>query len=637
MLNKPYYITTAIAYTSGKPHIGNVYEIVLSDSIARYKRERGYDVFFQTGTDEHGLKNAQKAQEKNVTPQQHVDEIAGVIKDLFDLMNISYDKFMRTTDPYHKEQVSKAFKKMVDQGDIYKSVYEGWYCVSCESFYTESQLDENGNCPECHGNVHKEKEESYFFKLSNYTDYLKDYFQEHPEFIVPKIRENEMVNNFLNPGLQDLAVTRTTFDWGVQTFDENHVIYVWLDALMNYITSLGYDVDGNHGELFKKYWPADVHVVGKDIVRFHTIYWPAFLKALDIPQPKQVFGHPWLLVGDAKMSKSKGNVIYADDLAKVFGIDAVRFVMLHEMPYDRDGHLTKEHIIEHINTELANTLGNLVKRTLSMSNKYFDGVVRRTDSTTEFDQDLISKVEFLGDRVQAYMDEYKVSDAIDEIMETLRRCNKYIDETTPWNLAKNPETVPTLNTVLYNLLESIRICAIQLRPFIPETATKILTELNTQETSYETSLVFGRLEEGIKITSSPSTLFERFDAEKTLELLNQDPNKLVIEHKPEITIEDFDKLELRKGTVLKCEQHPNAEKLLVFDVDLGDKVVQIVSGIAESYDPKELLHKEVLVCVNLKPIKLRGVMSNGMILSAHHGDKYQVVEIPNVDNGAQIS
>lgn len=638
MTKKPYYITTAIAYTSGKPHIGNVYEIVLSDSLARFKREQGYDVFFQTGTDEHGLKNAQKAQEKGVTPQQHVDEITGIIKNLFDLMNISYDKFMRTTDPVHKEQVSKAFKKMFDQGDIYKSFYEGWYCVSCESFYTESQLDENGHCPECHGEVHKEKEEVYFFKLSEYTEKIKQYYVDHPEFITPKIRENEMVNNFLNPGLQDLAVTRTTFDWGINTFDEKHVIYVWLDALMNYITSLGYDVDGNHGELFKKYWPADVHVVGKDIMRFHTIYWPAFLMSLDIPLPKQVFGHPWLLVGDAKMSKSKGNVAYADDLAEIFGVDAVRYIMLHEMPFDRDGHVTNELMIERINTDLANILGNLVKRSLSMTNKYFSGVVNKTDQTTEFDDDLINKVSTLASKVEQKMDQYKVSDALGEIIEVLRRCNKYIDETTPWVLAKEESDVPKLNTVLYNLLESIRICAIQLRPFMPETAQKILSELNTQETSYESSLSFGHLEQGIKVTENPSTLFVRFDVNETLEKLQpkQAPQK-VIEHKPEISIEDFDKIELRKGTVLKCEQHPNADKLLVFDVDLGDKVVQIVSGIANSYKPQDLLNKEVLVCVNLKPIKLRGVMSQGMILSAHNGDKYQVVEIPTVENGSQIS
>lgn len=636
MNKKPYYITTAIAYTSGKPHIGNVYEIVLTDALARYKREQGYDVFFQTGTDEHGLKNAQKADEKHVTPQQHVDEVATIIQNLFDLMNISYDKFMRTTDITHKEQVSKAFKKMFDNGDIYKSVYEGWYCVSCESFYTDSQLEEEGVCPECHGEVHKEQEEAYFFKLSEYTQKLKDYFKDHPEFIVPKLRENEMVNNFLNPGLQDLAVTRTSFDWGIHTFDEKHVIYVWLDALMNYITSLGYDVDGNHGELYKKYWPADVHVVGKDIVRFHTIYWPAFLMALDIPLPKQVFGHPWLLVGDSKMSKSKGNVVYADDLAEVFGVDAVRYIMLHEMPYDRDGHLTPEIIIERINTDLANILGNLVKRSLSMTNKYFDGYVRQTGVSTEFDADLINKANNLHRKVEEKMDQYRVQEAISEIIEVLRRCNKYIDETTPWILAKDEENHDKLNTVLYNLLESIRICAIQLRPFLPETSDKILKELNTNETSFESSFSFGHLETGIQVTDIPSTLFTRFDVQETLEKLAPKPKKQ-LEHKPEITIDDFDKIELRKGTIIKAQQHPNADKLLVFDVDLGDKVTQIVSGVASTYKPEDLLNKEVLVCVNLKPIKLRGVLSSGMILYASIDGKYQVVEVPNVEDGTSVS
>lgn len=635
MSKKSYYITTAIAYTSGKPHIGNVYEIVLTDSIARFKREQGYDVFFQTGTDEHGLKNAQKAQEKGLSPQKYVDEVAGIIQNLFDTMNISYDKFMRTTDPYHKEQVSKAFKKLVDTGYVYKSIYEGWYCVSCESFYTDSQLDEEGRCPECHSEIHKEKEESYFFKLSEYTDKLKEYYASHPEFIQPKLREREMINNFLNPGLQDLAVTRTSFDWGIETFDEKHVIYVWLDALMNYITSLGYDVDGNHGELYKKYWPADVHVVGKDIMRFHTIYWPAFLDALDIPQPKKVFGHPWLLIGDAKMSKSKGNVMYADDLAEVFGVDAIRYIMLHEMPYDRDGHLTLETIIERINTDLANILGNLVKRTLSMTNKYFDGIVEKTEAKTEFDESLIELASSLANRVEIKMETFHVAEAISEIMDTFRRCNKYIDETTPWILAKDEKDHDTLRTVLYNLLETIRIAAIQLRPFIPETSEIILKELNTNETSYQSSLTFGLLENKTKVTTEPSTLFVRHDVQTTLEKFEK-PVK-VIEHKDEITIQDFDKIELRKGTILKAEQHPNADKLLVFEVNLGDKITQIVSGVASTYKPEELLNKEVLVCTNLKPIKLRGVESNGMILYASVDGKYQVVEVPHVEDGTQIS
>lgn len=632
--NKPYYITTAIAYASGKPHIGNVYEIVLADAIARYKREQGYDVFFQTGTDEHGLKIATKAQEKGVTPQQYVDEVSSQIQALFDMMNISYDKFMRTTDPIHKEQVSKAFEKMVKKGDIYKSVYEGWYCVADESFFTDAQLDENGNCPDCGRPVHKEKEESYFFRLSNYTDQLRQHIETHPQFIQPVQRKNEMINNFINPGLQDLAVSRATLKWGIETFDPNHVIYVWLDALMNYITSLGFEVDGNHGELFNKYWPADLHLIGKDIVRFHTIYWPIFLMSLDIELPKQVFGHPWLLVGDSKMSKSRGNTIYADDLTKVFGVDAVRYIMLHEMPFERDGHVTKESIIEHINTELANVLGNLVKRTLSMTNKYFDGIVMNSNTPGDFDKELIEMASTLAQKVSNKMETLHVQEAISEIMEVLRRCNKYVDETTPWALDKDPETRPRLQTVLYNLLESIRIAAIQLRSFLPETSDKILNELNTNQRSFESSKQFGLLESGIVITKEPSVLFARYDIQKTLELL--DVEKVVIEHKAEITVDDFDKIELRKGTVLTCQKHPKADKLLVFQVDMGDKVHQIVSGIAESYQPEDLIGKEVLVCVNLKPIKLRGELSEGMILSAEMDGKFQVVEIPNVKNGSAI-
>lgn len=634
-MKTPYYITTAIAYTSGKPHIGNVYEIVLSDSLARFKREQGFDVFFQTGTDEHGLKNAQKAEEKGVTPKEHVDEVAAEIKELFDTMNISYDKFMRTTDPYHQEQVSKAFKKMVDQGSVYKSIYEGWYCVSCESFYTDSQLDEEGRCPECHSEVHKEKEESYFFKLSAYTEKLKAYYQEYPEFILPKLRENEMVNNFLNPGLNDLAITRTSFDWGIKTFDKQHVIYVWLDALMNYITSLGYDVDGNHGELFNKYWPAKVHVVGKDIMRFHTIYWPAFLMALDIELPKTVFGHPWLLTGEGKMSKSKGNVVYADDLSEIFGVDAVRYIMLHEISYDRDGYLTARQIIERINTDLANVLGNLVKRTLSMSNKYFDGYVKKTEATTPYDESLIEIANQLAKKVAQKMDTFHVADALSEIMDFLRRCNKYIDETQPWVLARDEKDYDELNTVLYNLVESIRIAAIQLRSFLPDTSEKILQELHTSVLSYDSSFTFGGLENDTKVTQDPSVLFTRFDIEKTLELM--EPPKKVLEHKPEITIDDFNKLELRKGTILEAKVHPNASKLLVFQVDLGDQVVQICSGIAEDYKPEDLLNRGVVVVVNLKPIKLRGLESRGMILSVELEEGYQVLFVDDASDGAEIS
>ncbi len=634
-MKKPYYITTAIAYTSGKPHIGNVYEIVLSDSIARLKREQGYDVFFQTGTDEHGLKNAQKAKEKGVTPQEHVDQVAQIIKDLFDTMNISYDKFMRTTDPYHQEQVSKAFKKLVDKGFVYKDIYEGWYCVSCEAFYTDTQLDDEGRCPECHSEIHREREETYFFKLSEYSEKLLNYFKEHPQFVLPKLRENEMINNFLKPGLQDLAVTRTSFDWGIKTFDEKHVIYVWLDALMNYITSLGYDVDGNHGDLFKKYWPADVHIVGKDIMRFHTIYWPAFLMALDIELPKTVFGHPWLLVGDDKMSKSKGNVVYSDDLAAIFGVDAVRYIMLHEIAYDRDGHLSFEHIIERINTDLANTLGNLVKRTLTMSNKYFNGVVTKTSAKTEFDESFIEKVTNLSQKVADKMETYHVAEALTEIIEVLRRCNKYIDETEPWILARDENNYDLLNTVIYNLLESIRIVGIALRPFLPETADKILNELKTKETSYQSSFEFGLLEDQLKVTEQPLTLFARFDVEKTLAQLQ--PKKKVLEHKPEISIDDFAKIELRKGTIVEAKAHPNADKLLVLQVDLGDQVVQICSGIAKSYSPSDLINKSCVVVVNLKPVKLRGVDSNGMLLAAASESGYQVVHLDGVEDGSEVS
>lgn len=638
MCKKPYYITTAIAYSSAKPHIGNVYEIVLADAIARFKREQGYDVYFQTGTDEHGQKIADKAKAKGLSAQQHVDEMTSIIKHQFDLMNISYDRFMRTTDPYHKQQVAKAFKKMFEQNDIYKDVYEGWYCVADEAFYTESQVVD-GKCPDCGQPLVKEKEESYFFKLSKYTEQLKEYIEQHPDLIQPASRKNEMMNNFILPGLQDLAVTRSSFDWGIQTFDEKHVVYVWLDALMNYITSLGFDVDGNHGELFLKYWPADLHLIGKDIVRFHTIYWPIFLFSLGLPLPKKVFGHPWLLVGEDKMSKSLGNVIYTDDLVAVFGVDAIRYIMLHEMPFERDGHLTRELIIERINTDLANILGNLVKRTLSMNQKYFDCEVYPTDEKSAFDDDLIQKVSTLAQRVVAKMEDLHIADAISEIIETLRRCNKYIDETQPWVLGKDEANHALLHSVLYNLTESIRICAILLRSFLPETSEKILKQLNTDVTTFESAFEFGLYPAHNKTERDVLPLFMRFDVEKTLTLLEtQGPAKKVIEHKPLITIDDFDKLELRKGTVVECKLHPKAEKLLLFQVDMGDEVRQIVSGIADSYQPEQLVGKEVLVCVNLKPIKLRGEMSHGMILSASTDDgHYQVVEIPTVANGNEIS
>lgn len=634
MTKKPYYITTAIAYSSGKPHIGNVYEIVLADAIARFKREQGYDVYFQTGTDEHGQKIAKKASEKGLTPQQHVDEVTSIIKHQFDMMNVSYDRFMRTTEEEHKKQVAAAFKKMFEKGDIYKDEYEGWYCVADEAFYTESQVKE-GVCPDCGQTLTRAKEESYFFKLSKYQDQLKQYLIDHPEFIDPSSRKNEMINNFINPGLQDLAVSRSSFDWGIKTFDEKHVIYVWLDALMNYITSLGYDVEGNHGELFKKYWPADLHLIGKDIVRFHTIYWPIFLFSLDIPLPKKVFGHPWLLVGEDKMSKSLGNVIYTDELVSIFGVDAIRYIMLHEMPFERDGHITRELIIERINSDLANVLGNLVKRTLSMNQKYFNGKVQKTNVSTEFDQDLISKVSSLAVEVTNHMEALHIADAISAILETLRRCNKYIDETEPWKLGKDESESDKLQNVLYNLCESIRICGILLRSFLPETSDAILTQLQTQYTSFESAHTFG-ISDHFNTQHDSEPLFLRHNVEETLEKLQ--PKKKVIEHKPEIGIDDFDKIELRKGTVLECKAHPKADKLLIFQVDLGDEVRQIVSGIANSYNPVDLIGKEVLVCVNLKPIKLRGEESNGMILSATKDDgTFQVVEIPHVSNGNKIS
>ena len=577
MENKgPYYLTTAIAYTSGKPHIGNVYEIVLADAIARYKRQVGYDVRFQTGTDEHGQKVEEKATKAGISPKAFVDEVSKEIKNQFDVMNVSYDKFMRTTDPYHEKQVQKIFKKLYDKGDIYKGHYDGLYCQECEAFYTKSQITEDGKCPVCGGELKEMQEEAYFFKMSKYSDRLIKYIEDHPHFIQPESRKNEMINNFLKPGLQDLCVSRTSFKWGIPVdFDPKHVVYVWIDALTNYITGLGYDVDGNNDPLFDKYWPADLHLIGKDIVRFHTIYWPIMLMALDVPLPKQIFGHPWLLTGDSKMSKSKGNVIYADDLVSLFGTDAVRYIMLHEMPFAQDGHITYDLMIERINSDLANNLGNLVNRTLSMENKYFNGVVANPNEVEDVDADLKSVAMNTVKLVDESMDTLHVADAIDHILDLFSRCNKYIDETEPWKLAKDPEKIGRLATVLYNLLESVRIGAILLKPYLPETAEKILQSLNTEKTS-EDDLTFGLLENGSKITDKPEILFARLKEEEVMAKVEEIQNRIKKEVKEakkevkgEVTIDDFAKLDLRVGKVLSCEKHPDADKLLILTVDLG--------------------------------------------------------------------
>ncbi len=640
-MKKNYYITTAIAYTSGKPHIGNTYEIVLTDSIARYKRLLGYDVFFQTGTDEHGIKIEEKAAAAKITPQAYVDDIAGQIKTIWDLMNTSYDKFVRTTDPYHKLQVQKMFKKLYEQGDIYKSEYEGLYCTPCESFYTESQLVD-GKCPDCGREVTKEKEEAYFFKMSNYADRLLKHIEENPKFIQPESRKNEMINNFIKPGLHDLCVSRTSLKWGVPVdFDNNHVVYVWIDALSNYITGLGFDCDGNHGELYKKYWPADVHVIGKDILRFHTIYWPIMLMALNLPLPAQVFGHPWLLVGDGKMSKSKGNVIYADDLVNLFGVDAVRYIMLHEMPFANDGVVTYETMVERINTDLANILGNLVNRTITMSNKYFGGLVTNPESSEAIDDELINLALSTPRNVQAKMDELRVTEAIDCILTLLRRSNKYIDETTPWILGKDEAKKDRLSTVLYNLLESIRISAILLKPFLPETSDKILAQLNTGKRDYESLSSFGQLEVNIHVTSKPEILFARLDEKEVLDAVSKNQSKPVIEatqdlKKEEISFEDFSKIELKVGLVESCEKHPKADKLLVSQISIDNEVKQIVSGIADHIKPEEMVGKKVIVVTNLKPVTLRGVQSQGMILAGSTDDVLEVIESTKLPTGAIV-
>ena len=651
-----YYITTAIAYTSGKPHIGNSYEIVLADSIARFKRKDGYDVFFQTGTDEHGQKIEIKAQEAGITPKEFVDRTAGTIRSLWDLMDTSYDKFIRTTDEPHEKQVQKIFKRLYDQGDIYKGSYEGMYCTPCESFWTESQL-KDGKCPDCGREVKPAKEEAYFFKMSKYADRLIEHINTHPEFIQPVSRKNEMMNNFLLPGLQDLCVSRTSFKWGIPVdFDDKHVIYVWLDALTNYITGIGYDCEGNSSEQYKKLWPADLHLIGKDIIRFHTIYWPIFLMALGEPLPKQVFGHPWLLMNNDKMSKSKGNVIYADDLVDFFGVDAVRYYVLHEMPFDNDGNITWELVTERTNAELANTLGNLVNRTISMSNKYFGGVVADKHVTGEMDEDLKTVVTGTFKRVSAKMDELRVADAITEIFALFKRCNKYIDETEPWVLAKDEANLDRLSTVLYNLVESIAIGASLLEPFMPSTAKKIAQQLNTSVRSFEDCEKFGLYESGNKVTAEPEILFARLKVEEVMEKVNAmyaerkaqaaaengeaaEENVIDIEPKEEITFDDFAKMQFQVGEIIKCEEVPKSKKLLCSQVRIGSQVKQIVSGIKQHYSAEEMVGKKVMVLVNLKPAKLAGVLSEGMLLCAEDAEGNLALLTPEKDMpaGAEIS
>ena len=648
MSKKPYYITTAIAYTSGKPHIGNTYEVVLADSIARYKRLQGYDVRFQTGTDEHGQKIELKAAEAGITPKEFVDNVAGEIRRIWDLMNTSYDKFIRTTDEYHEKQVQKIFKKLYDKGDIYKGHYEGMYCTPCESFWTESQLVD-GKCPDCGREVKPAREEAYFFRMSKYADRLIDYINEHPEFIQPVSRKNEMMNNFLLPGLQDLCVSRTSFKWGIPVdFDDKHVVYVWLDALTNYITGLGYDADGNNDELYAKYWPADLHLIGKDIIRFHTIYWPIFLMALDLPLPKQVFGHPWLLQGDGKMSKSKGNVIYADDLVDFFGVDAVRFFVLHEMPFDNDGVITWELMVERLNSELANTLGNLVNRTISMSNKYFGGVVENKGVAEAVDDDLKNTILEETKKVDAKMNDLRVADAITEIFNIFKRCNKYIDETMPWALAKDETKKDRLATVLYNLVEGISIGAELLFPFMPETSQKIKAQLNAPDREYEQLGEFGLYPNGGKVVEKPEILFARLDLNEVMEKVEakkaaakEEPAGepgVDVDKKPEITIDDFDKVQLRVGEIIKCEAVPKSKKLLCSQVKMGSEVRQIVSGISQYYKPEEMVGKKVIVVANLKPAKLAGVLSEGMLLCAENEKGEYVLLAPESDvpNGVEV-
>ena len=658
-----FYMTTAIAYTSGKPHIGNTYEIVLADAIARFRRQEGYDVYFQTGTDEHGQKIQEKAEKAGITPKEYVDNVAGEVKRIWDLMNTSYDNFVRTTDEDHEKQVKKIFKKLYDKGDIYKGSYEGLYCTPCESFWTESQLVD-GKCPDCGREVQPAKEEAYFFKMSKYADKLINYINEHPEFIQPVSRKNEMMNNFLLPGLQDLCVSRTSFSWGIPVdFDPKHVVYVWLDALTNYITKIGYDADCNSSDLFNKNWPADLHLIGKDIIRFHTIYWPIFLMALDLPLPKQVFGHPWLLQGGEKMSKSKGNVIYADDMADLFGVDATRYFVLHEMPFENDGIITWDLVIERYNSDLANILGNLVNRTISMSNKYFDGVVKSTGVTEEVDADLKAIVTSARDKVAEKMKNLRVADAITEVFNLFRRCNKYIDETAPWVLAKDEAAKDRLAEVLYNLVESITIGACLLKSFLPETADRILAQLNAGMREYDNLDKFGLYENGNKVTDKPEILFARLDAKEIMpkidaireaqkaefeaeqkalgelpETTEESGEAIDIEAKPEIEYDDFMKMQFQVGEIISCEAVPKSKKLLCSQVKIGSQVKQIVSGIRKYYTPEEMVGKKVMVLVNLKPAKLAGVLSEGMLLCAEDAEGNLALMTPEkaMPSGAEI-
>ena len=649
-----FYMTTAIAYASGKPHIGNTYEAVLADSIARFKRKDGYDVFFQTGTYEHGQKIELKAAEAGVTPQEYVDKASAEIKRIWDLMGTSYDKFIRTTEPDHEKQVQKIFKRLYDQGDIYKGSYEGMYCTPCESFWTQSQL-KDGKCPDCGREVKPAKEEAYFFRMSKYAQRLIDHINSHPEFIQPVSRKNEMMNNFLLPGLQDLCVSRTSFKWGIPVdFDEKHVVYVWLDALTNYITGIGYDAEGNSSEQYKKLWPADLHLIGKDIIRFHTIYWPIFLMALNEPLPKQVFGHPWLLQGDGKMSKSKGNVLYADDLVDFFGVDAVRYFVLHEMPFENDGVISWELMVERLNSDLANTLGNLVNRTISMSNKYFGGVVADKGAAEAVDEDLKAVVTGTYDKVAAKMEGWRVADAITDIFTLFKRCNKYIDETEPWVLAKDPAKADRLATVLYNLTESIVIGASLLEPYMPGTAEKIAAQLNTSLRSFEECTTFGGYISGSKVTEKPEILFARLDVKEVLEKAaamfearkalteeaeeEKEEDVMELTKKPEITFEDFEKMQFAVGEIIKCEPVPKSKKLLCSQVKIGKEVKQIVSGIRAHYTAEEMVGKKVMVLVNLKPAKLAGVLSEGMLLCAEDAEGNLALVTPekNMPAGAEI-
>lgn len=647
MAKKPYYITTAITYTSGKPHIGNTYEIVLADSIARYKRFLGYDVRFQTGTDEHGQKVEEKAADAGLTPKEYVDGVADEIKRIWDLMNTSYDKFIRTTDADHESQVQKIFKKLYNKGDIYKGEYEGMYCTPCESFFTSSQLID-GKCPDCGRECQPTKEEAYYFRMSNYADRLIQHIESHPDFIQPEARKNEMMNNFLRPGLQDLCVSRTSFKWGIPVdFDDKHVVYVWIDALANYITGLGYNLDGANDPMFKKYWPADLHLIGKDILRFHTIYWPILLMALDLPLPKQVFGHPWLIQSDGKMSKSKGNVIYADDLVEMFGVDAVRYFLLHEMPFENDGVISWELIVERMNSDLANTLGNLVNRTVSMSNKYFDGIVRNTDVKEPIDEELKKLALETPLKVTKDMEKLRVADAITEIFTLFKRCNKYIDETMPWALAKEEASKERLETVLYNLVESITIGAVLLKSFMPETAEKILEQLNAKDRECDQLGIFGMYPNNTKVTQDPEILFARLDVTEVLEdlerrkeeaKLNQYGPGIDVEAKEEIDIELFDKVQLQIGQVIACEEVKKSKKLLCSQVKIGGQVRQIVSGIKAQYSAEEMVGKKVVVVTNLKPATLAGVKSEGMLLCAEdeNGNLSLLTAEREMPHGAEI-